>query len=785
MVLCVKTHSMHKLTSFLLFIFCTVIYGQSEYELSGFVLDNHNESIAIGDVVLYELENNSPYKYVLIEKGAFLFPTIMEGNYKLVVSSLGFKKYEKIILVNKKLHLNIQLMESVTKLDEVDLLATTSMSYNKNGNLKVNVENEVFSSVPDPIELLSLLPNILVSSNREYVTVIGKGKPLLYIGNRRISFEELQLIPVDDISTIEIIRNPSAKYEASGRSVLLITKKINNEEGVRGSLSEAMSMKQNFSNYNSFNLSFKKRKLSWKTNLGYNDLGTWESHEFAFEIPKKDVSSDYHVLIDENDRKQIIAGTGLYYQINDTDYFSINTKIKLQTDDFLIDTNTFLKQYEVIDNIVTQTFNDDAKNFISSNLNYNKNFGANSNLFAGLQYSSFKREMDTNIFNNFNDTGFVKYQHREQYYSIGVLAYKLDYERIFKNELKWELGVNFRHVQANAISDFQFFESNSQTHVDYDYSEGMYASYSQLSGNMNSSISFNAGVRVERNTVEGAVEKNNVPIVDRDNTQFFPKAMLNIQLDSTKNITLNYARTIRRPNYSKASSISTFVNPFLEATNNVNLKPSLTTEWSASIQVKKNSLSVSYSRIKNPMYYTITYDDEVERAILSLKNLKRESVLDILLTIPITRGIWTATNTAAITTKFIDEASALNTSVKPYLYLYTNQRFKLRKNTTISFGGWLLTKRNEGIFKRNGLMVLNASITKKFFDQLYCSLRCNDIFKGMKFNKESYAINGIVANGVYYGDVREIALSLKYSFGKLKASKHKNKNVDDDLNRIR
>ncbi len=650
--------------------------------------------------------------------------------------------------------------------------------------MKIDVTNPAFSSIPDPMELLSRLPNLQVSPDRESVTVIGKGAPLIYIGNQRISLEELNSLSVDDISSIEIIRNPSAKYEADGRAVLLITRKISDTEGVKLNLSETLSFKQNFNNYNSLNGSFKKKKLTLKANFAYNVLQTWESHQFEFGISEANILSDYLVLIDPGDRIQINTGGGLFYQLNDDDYFSVNATIRLQTDDFIIDTDTFLRQGLQTDNIVTKTDNDNTKDFVSGNFNYNKKLNSKMNLFAGIQYSSFTQRLNTDISNNFNETEFIRSQERQQKYRIDVLAYRLDVEKTFKNDMKLEMGTNISGARANALSNIQFFESDTNTNIDYDYSEKTYAGYAQLSGSLTKKVNFNAGLRIENNQVKGEVETDVIPLVNRENTNLFPKAMFNFKIDSTKSLTFNYSRSIERPNYSRASSISVFINPFLEAAGNVNLRPTFTEEISVNFQIENSSLSLNYLRRKTPMFFTIGFEDNANNAVLSLRNLEKESGIDIVLTVPFTKGIWTSTNTTTLSNRQIEDITATTTPTKPYLYFYTDHQFKLRKDITISLGGWALTKRSEGIFERNAMVVLNAAITKTFFEKLHCSLRFNDITRAMNF-EESYAINGVNANGIYFADGREIAFSMKYSFGKIKTPTYKNKDIDENLSRIK
>jgi len=775
---------MPHITRLLFLLFSSLFYGQSSYELSGTVLDSGNKAVTIGDVLLFIKGNETPFKYTIVDAGKFSFESVVEGTYLLKISCLGFERYEQHITLNQKLTLNIQLIESATVLDEVKVVAIKPVFSNKNGNLKMNVENPVFSAIPDPIELLSKLPGIQISPDRETVTVIGKGAPLLYIGNRRIDLNELNAMSVDDISSIEIIQNPSSRYEAEGRSVLLITRKISNTEGIKLELSETASFKRNFNNYSGINGTYKKNKLTLKGNFAYNDLQTWESNGFEFRIPQQDILTDYLVEIEANDRFQSNGGGGLYYQITDTDYFSVNTTVSAQTDKFPIETVTFLKEGDEENNILTNTQNDNTKDYFSGNFNYNKKLGNKINLFFGLQYSSFLQKLNTDISNNYNETQFVLSQLRQQKYRIGVWAYRFDLEKTFKNSIKWEVGANISTANANALTQIQNLDPSGDTNIDYDYAEKIYASYTQLSGNIVKKMNYSLGLRVESNDVKGELRSGDSPLVNRKNTLLFPKANLNISIDSTKNLTFNYAKSINRPNFSNTSSITVFINPFLEGSNNINLKPTLTDEVSANFQWKNNSFSVNYYLRKNPTYYSISYDGQQDRAILSPTNLDEESGFDISVAIPITHKFWTATNYAIVSAKKIKDPLAEVTSAKPYLYVYTNHQFKIGKDTTLSLGGWGMTKRNEGIFKRNALIVMDAAITKTFFKKLRCSVRFNDITRAMNF-EESYTINGVEADGVFFGDGQEIAMSIKYSLGKIKDPSYKNKDVDENLGRIR
>ncbi|MEM7381264.1 MAG: outer membrane beta-barrel family protein, partial [Bacteroidota bacterium] len=714
--------------------------------------------------------------------GRFQFSEIPKGNYNLRVSGLGFAAYEKSIALLVNQNLEITLDEKATELKEVELVAAKPLFGYKNGNVSMDVTNPVLSAIPDPIEVISKLPGIQISPDRTSISVIGRGSPLIYLGNQRISAEELSALSVSTIQSVELINNPSAKYEAEGRSVLLITLKKSTAEGLKLGLAETASQKRNFNNYLNFTANSRAGDLSLKGSLARNDLQTWESNSFEFRIPERDIYTDYLVLIPSNDRLQINSNLGLLYDLNEADYLSLNLNLQSQTDRFPIETTTSIQEGNIMDQILTKTGNNNSRDLFSGSFNYNNKLSSSLTFFTGIQYTSYDQKLETSIANNLNDMGFLPSQERNQRYSIESKAVRIDLEKSFKKGLKAEFGITFNEADADAFTRILNVDTASDEVVNYNYSETTSAAYLQFSG-QGKSITYGAGLRVETNEAKGEFTDESLLALDRKNTNLFPRVNVGVKLDSTKSLQFNYAKTIRRPNFRNTSTITVFINPFLEGSNNVNLIPSITEELSLNFQWKDKTLNFRVSKQQNPIYYSIRYDEQADRAVLSPANFQKETGLDINLGLPFKHKIWTSTNWVSLLYRRISDSDAAVGNSKPYLYIYTNHQFKIARDTTISVGAWGLTKRKEGIYERNGIFTLEAAASKTFFKQLRCSLRLNDITRGQNY-RESYNIGGVEAEGVYFGDLREIALSLQYSFGKSKEVDYKNREVDDNLDRI-
>jgi len=670
------------------------------------------------------------------------------------------------------------------KLSEVVINKEKKMFTNKNGNIKVDVANSILNAVPNTLDLLAKLPNVIVSANKETISVVGKGTPLLYIDNQKVEMNDLNTLTVDDIKTIEIITNPSSKYEAEGRAVILITRKFSKKEGSHITLSEVASFKKEFNNYLGVNTSFKKNKIEWKANFNYNKLSPWESHSIGYQIPDANIISNYNVATANTKRKQFIFGGGLFYKINEEDYFSVNINSKLQSEPFDINTTTYNKKGDVENNVVTYSDNKSTKNFVNSFVNYSKKIKAiDTQLFTGFQYSYFDQDLRYLAENNFNETQFEKAQNSHQKFNVDVISGRVDLEKKFKNEIKLEAGGLY--LSADAQTDFENFNYDTNTTIAtiYDFNEKNSAVYSQLSGTARK-IGYSVGLRAENTDIVGIFKSDAIPLINKNYTDFFPKAQLNIPIDSTKSVTVNYVKSILRTNYSSTSQGSTYINPYFLYARNINLDPTITNEISSSFQYHDKSVKLTYYQNTNPVYSSFVFDNLNNILTFRETNFEKESGLNLQFTLPFSYKFWTSTNSlSCILNKIEDDLAIMNTS-KPYLYYYSNNEFKLSKGYTISLTASGVTKQKEGIFERSPWFIMDLGISKTFFTNWNCTLSYNDIFRGTIY-EESFIINNISSKSRFLVDSHEISIAIKYSFGKIKTTEFKEKNIDDNSNRIR
>ena len=769
----------------LIFLFLpSILFSQELFTLSGNVVDQQSEPLLFGNVMLRNLTDKDPIKITYIENGRFEFDPLPAQKYELEISCLGFEKIKQEVNLTEKIHLNFSIKESTNLLEEVKVIAERDAIVIKNGNIKMNIANTNFAAQPTTTALLSMFPKIIVSTDGSAVSVIGKGSPLIYLNNQRISMDQLNSIPVNSIQDIELINNPSAKYEAEGRAVILVRRKKGYGDGVKIDLSETASWNRKFNNYANINGSLKIGKLELRSNFAYNQIKIWEGFDTAYEIEKTQTSAD-NSGFSVGDRPQFIGGFGFYYQLNEGDYFSGNANLrKFTTTGPIISTSNTYDNGTLIDHFDTQVNEKGNRSFFTSNLNYNKQLTKyKANLFFGLQYSKYIRDVDSEVTNSENGNPFEILENRDQDFTINAYAARIDFEKKIFNGMNWEVGANLAGAQAEAFSEFTYLIPMSFSNAFYDYSERNMAYYTQLSGAYKK-IEYSIGVRSEETTVEGGFRSSDDLTIDLDQLIPFPKVMISFPLDSNFNLTLNYAKTIRRPNYLNSSSISTYLNPFLEYTRNVNLQSSTTGEFSANLQYKRQSIELSYSEQKNPTFVSIMLSDSNGRLISSPINIERQREFIFSFLNRMAKKKWSATNYIRFAWTKLEDASAVFQGVTPSAYIYSRHQFRLQKGVSLGATFWGLTKRKTGIAETQSYSNLDFFISKTFKKKLTATLNFNDVYRG--FEIVSYTdINDIQRDETRFSDRKAFVISLRYSFGKEFKSKYKNKDVDGNLDRMK
>lgn len=737
--------------------------------------DSLNTQNIHGSATLLIPSDSSFLRFVTFDNGIGKFEGLSKNTYTLKLQLIGYKDSTIILQLDSNIHLEIPLQVPTTTFSNFKITATKSTFTFSEGNIKTNVENSVLNTLPDAIEVLSKIPTVQVSNDRESVTIIGKGSPLLYLGNQRITLNDLSLISVNDIKSIEVILNPSSKYESDGRAVILITRKVSKGNSSKLDINETAAQKRLFENRFSINGNFKNNKNEWRTNLQIHHVNRWEGLDGKLISEARNYNSGFDGT-SIGLRRQLVGGLGYYRQINDNDYFSINVSGRLQDEIPNIQTNSFEKSNSNNTTYQTKSNNFQLRPYINATLNYEKKLKNNSGkLFFGSQTSYYAREFTNDIYNNIQNTGFKLSENRHQQFGINVFSARIDYETNIRKHILFEAGLMGNY--ATSFTNFRIDSSNViyKMNARYHYEEWNQAAYTQASGKYKK-IKWTLGLRFENTDLNGGETYSNIELLKRNFNNLMPRANVSIPLDSLKTLTINYANYLVRPDYSNLNQTTNYITPFLDRANNLFINPSKIQEVSFAYQYKKYNVSASFNYTKDPVFYiTDTFQSNGTLRIIN-RNLTQTKGANISLNIPLEYKKFSSVNTISTIYNQIQDNRYKDLKTAPYVYLQSTNQFKLKHNWTIAIAAWYTSKKFEGLFEHNSQYALDFIVSKKIKNKLTITMNALDVLRSLNY-RETFNINGIYSDITYLENVREFSLSLRYNIGHLNALKFKNRDV--------
>ena len=765
-----------------LILISTAFSAQQNLKINGKIINSDKEK-NVSPIIIYLLDqDNHLIKSTVAQDSKFEFDQLKSGNYHLQLSSDETIQNEKPFYLEKNLELSIAFEPKSQKIDEVTITAKKKTFKVENGNITLDVANSVLNKLPTSSELLSKLPFVMMDANGEGLSFVGKGTPLLYVDNQRVDFATLSAISVDDIKSVEVIRNPSVKYESEGKAVIKVNLKRSRKDGTQLSLSETATFQKRFSNYLSANFQQRKNKTEWKLNASYNQINHWESNGFDYQVPSKNISSDY-VIKSITKRPQTIFGASLYQELNDKgDYVTLSFNTNFRPDKGDNNTNTLYSENGNSTFVKTLNQQDRNRATINSIFNYKKKLTDwDAEILTGFQFKRESDNVDYSFYNDTNNSGYEFNQFRHQLYSGNAYSGRIDIEKKLSDNYNLELGGSFTKAETNTNNKTTYQHNQNPEFFQYQFKESNLAGYTNLTINADK-WNINAGLRAETTNAEGFDVIENATKIKRDYLDWFPNAEISFKQNDNYDYTLNFRKSISRPNYGNLASGGLYGSPYVEYQGNPDLVPTYTNTITFTTNLKKISVNASAYNSKNPFGYTLVYDEERNISKFQPVNFEKEMGISLGIDSLFQGKKWTSQNSLSVNYDKIEDSLAVLKNSTPYIYFSTNNTVNVWKYLSILLDGSYITKRVEGLYENNAMCLVNLGMTSSISDFDF-TVRYNDVFNQMNYiQKMSY--NRINSTGTFFGNTPTISFAAKYNFGKLKKSNYKENAVNETSNRL-
>ncbi len=756
----------------------------AQTKLSGTIINSKNESVPYVNLLVLEPSDSSFIKGELISDGAFNV-SLSDRSYLLKFQATGFDSYFQ--LIDHSSHLGDIVLKEKT-LDEVVISAQQLPFENNQGNVKINVENSLFSSSSSITEVLTKSPGVSVNNNG--ITVVGRGDALVYIDGKLSTVDAMKAIPVSLIKSVEIVKNPDASYDAVGKAVILVTLKDLGLEGIQSSISANFTKAFYQLGYVDASLNWRSGKWSL-TSSGNINLGATGTRRYdQFNIPNNPIPytahSDYFEKVKLSNVSNYLLG--VKHQFNSK--HSASVQFNGNYSDYLLDVRTNIYQ-QLEDSIHAINAIDKGisvwkTNTISGNYSFAVD-SLGSQLFVGVNYSL--------VSSDYHDSIIELHSGNDQLMELNSISMGLNQNNLFvaqvdfnKNFAKGgQLKTGAKMTNTGTSSDIDLetiseAEQINDLHRNISYDEQLIAGYVNWNGQLKQA-NYQLGIRLEHTTSK-AHEQSIGTYIDTNYLSLFPNASITLDLKKWK-MTDQFNSKITRPSYTDVTPYIFYLNTFASVQGNPELLPSYNYNLEHKFTHKElgTNISIGLNHVKNARSFVPSQNQNSETIITySAVNLQQQNEAYFEIAQGIDKKFWrgyTMVNISVNTTND-DRFDFDSDKIIPKVYLYSYNRFPVKEWFNFELIGAYTSSFSDGTQTFQPQGELGLGISKSFSEnKWFVQISGNDIFQTAK----KISSSNLFGNQYDFNttmDTRFIRFSVSYQFGKLKESNFNHQNINEN-----
>lgn len=796
----------------LLLILSLLIFNISfaQYSIKGTVSDSDSTPVNAAVVSLLTIENNTFVKASITDElGNFVIKNIGNGTYKILVTYLGAKDYNSnnIIVSDENISLNnINLLPDSQALEEVTVTAEKPLIQVLADKTVFNVQNSISIAGDSGFELLRKAPGVLID-NTENIIVEGKagvliyidGKPTVLRGQDLVNY--LKTIQATDIDALEIITQPSSKYDAEGNAGIINIKfKRDKSLGTNGNFASGITV-GDFARYNntiSINNRNKKTSLygtfsnRFGESTGFINLNRTQNNtnfdartKSNADFNNKNIRLGFDYFVDSKSTIGVIL-TGNFSDYENTS----NSRTPITP-------NGNTSPNEVL--VAGSNANAETSN-LYSNINYRLKLKNNTSLNIDLDYGKYNQDrtnLQPNTYFNGDETQIISesVNFMNTPITIDILTARIDYEQNF---LKGKLSLGAKYSKIITDNQFDFFDKindediiNRSRSNTFNYDENINAAYVNFNKKYEK-FNFQIGLRVEQTISDGVLEslqEEQNDRVKRNYTDWFPSGGITYQMNRKNAFSLTYSKRIQRPNYRSLNPFEFQIDELSFSKGNAFLQPQYTDnlKFSHTYNYRLNT-SISYSFIKD-FSAQVTEAVGENRNFLSPRNVANQKIINLGISYPTRFNKWWSIYFSLNAFRSIYEATNEDflSTKQNTLSLYSQNTFKISKTFNAEISGWYSSPSVwGGTYETKSLGSLNIAFQKKFLDdKLSARLGFNDILFTSPWRGVTQ-FGALRINGNGGSDSRQVQLNITYNFGRneIKKARKRDTGIEDEKNRI-
>jgi hypothetical protein len=790
----------------------STLYAQKSNDLKGSLQDQSGKPVPFGTVsIVRQVDASVVGGSVTNEAGKFNLEIPMQGTYYLRISAIGFVEIKTDVFevtangFSKDFGVLV-ITQDVTQLKEINVESLRPAITQEADKMVVKIEGTGLAAGNTAFSVLSRMPGVFVDPEG-HIRLNGRGGVTLMLDGR-ITYltaadlkNMLEAMPAENLKNIEIITNPSSKFDAEGTSgILNINLKKNTRTGINGSVygGYTYNFKQNAYNYGTM-VNYKTGK--WNTFLSVDDARRTGGRDATFTrifYGSQTTFFDQKATGNYKNEGPPAVRLGADYTINDRHELGTQFSFTQNTG-----WNSFITDTYIGPGADSPTQFINAKNYgvnmftsLKGNLHYIMKIDTlGTTLSSDLDLVKIRNRGHSDFLNYFNDlengTQTQDFLYTSVPNNLKIYAVKADLVRPFGIENKIEAGVKASRVNTN--TDSRFYFNNAGLVLDplrtnhFIYTEYILAAYLSWNTPLSKKLALKTGLRAENTDGEGN-SLTTSQVNTRKYLDFFPSVFLQHKVSENYEINYSYTRRITRPNYGNLNPFRAYRDPHTWWEGNPYLRPQYTHAVSVAQTFKKTYiLTLYYDYDKDLVSEIPILDAENGTTIYTIGNIDHGQTAYATLLVPVKfTKWWDSQNTASFSYSELEtttENGALQNSNVSYT-LQSNHTMKLPANVKMELNLMYQSPEINGLYLMDALSRVDIAFRKSIFKKkLDITLKGNDLFKGYRL-RWTTDINGNKNDFDQYFRLRSIAISLRYNFSHGEKTKNSQNKSIEEMNRI-
>jgi hypothetical protein len=803
-------------------IFCSFLLitrranAQSTGEISGKVLDEQHKAFPFASVNLLNAKDSTSVRGTLTsDNGLYELKGLNAGKYLVAINVIGYKKAitgPYVITTDSKTVTvsDVQLSVDAKLLKGVEIVKQKPLIERQIDKTVLNIENSILATGNTALEILEKAPGVTVDKDgkislrgKQGVNIMLDGKPTNLSAEQLANL--LRSTEGNAIQSIELITNPSAKYDAAGNSgIINIKLKKNSNYGLNGTVTVGAGYGTLPKANGGLNINYRNKKFNIYGDGNYGFNKSFNETDIS-RVNGTMTDKTYFVQTGHNDRKRTNRNykAGLDYFINDnhTIGFFVNGYHGNGPNTSNILTLIGDEPLKVDSSVVALNTSDSKYTGITYNLNYRGVLDTlGQEISMDMDYSRYF-ETQESIFNNEykNAAGGVlkpDYIFRNTSPSlVKIYGAKIDYVMPINKDIKLEFGVKTSFVKTDNNFIFENYKNNKWENDpgrsnQFIYDENINAAYANYKQKFKTTT-VQIGLRAEQTGSKGnSITEQKV--VNRDYLNLFPSLFINQELSKNHEIGFSYSRRIDRPDYGSLNPFIYYLDLYSYRFGNPFLKPQYTNSFEFSYSYKKNlNVTMGYSHTNDVMTEVLLTDTAKKTIFISQQNLATQDSYNMNISSPLTITKWWSSNNNL--NIFYNRFETPDLLGAPYssgrlaFTLNTNQTITLNPSTKFEWSANYESKQVWGTLLIEPRYRIDMGASKSFMDsKLNIKFAANDIFKLMKSRITStLPSQDYVVNERWESQVFRLTCTYRFGSKEIKAARQRSSSSESESKRVK